>query len=83
MTRWALDIDDKSFEFAKRNIEANKLQNRIKLLKTTVDDPLIPLDVMKFEKYDAENGSIGTWLTFPGLISACATHHSTSLKRTC
>jgi 23S rRNA (adenine1618-N6)-methyltransferase len=46
-----LDIDEKSLQFARQNVEANHLQNRIKLLQTSSKDPLLPLDNMGFEKY--------------------------------
>lgn len=52
------DIDEKSFEFAKRNIKANEMQNRIKVLKMRAEDPLIPLDALGLERYDAEKGWI-------------------------
>lgn len=44
------DIDEKSMQFAKTNVQQNGLQNRIKLLQTQKSDPLLPLDIMKFEK---------------------------------
>ncbi|KAL5325802.1 hypothetical protein ACEPPN_006935 [Leptodophora sp. 'Broadleaf-Isolate-01'] len=46
------DIDDKSLQFAKQNVKDNNLQNRIKLLQTQPDDPLLPLDKMGFENID-------------------------------
>ncbi|KAK2624382.1 hypothetical protein QTJ16_006332 [Diplocarpon rosae] len=46
------DVDDRSFEFAKQNVLANGLQNRIKLLHTQPDGPLLPLDKMGFEAID-------------------------------
>jgi len=45
-----LDIDDKSIQFAKLNVQANGLQSRIMLLQTKPDDPLLPLEKMKVEK---------------------------------
>jgi predicted O-methyltransferase YrrM len=45
-----IDINEKSFQFASQNVQLNGLQNRIKLLQTQPDDPLIPLDAMGFEK---------------------------------
>ncbi|TVY75657.1 U6 small nuclear RNA (adenine-(43)-N(6))-methyltransferase [Lachnellula suecica] len=45
----ATDIDDKSMQFAKTNVQLNSLQNRIKLLQTQKPDPLLPLDMMKFQ----------------------------------
>lgn len=45
------DIDDKSLQFARLNVEANALKTRIKLLQTQSDGPLLPLDAMGFEKY--------------------------------
>ena len=44
------DIDEKSMQFAKTNVQQNGLQNRIKLLQTQKSDPLLPLDMMKFER---------------------------------
>lgn len=44
------DIDEKSLQFAGQNVQANELQNRIKLLQTRATDPLLPLDKMKLEK---------------------------------
>ncbi|TVY54920.1 U6 small nuclear RNA (adenine-(43)-N(6))-methyltransferase [Lachnellula cervina] len=46
------DIDEKSMQFAKTNVQQNGLQNRIKLLQTQKSDPLLPLDIMKFENID-------------------------------
>jgi len=46
----APDIDDKSLQYARQNVEANKLQNRIKLLKSQPDGSLLPLDALGFEK---------------------------------
>ena len=45
-----LDIDDKSIQFAKQNVQENGLQSRIKLLQTQPADSLLPLDKMKLEK---------------------------------
>ena len=44
------DIDEKSLQFAGQNVQANGLQNRIKLLQTQASDPLLPLDKMGFER---------------------------------
>lgn len=38
------DIDDRSITFAKTNVQINGLQNRIQLIQTKQQDPLIPLD---------------------------------------
>jgi len=46
----APDIDEKSMPFAKTNVQKNGLQNRIKLLQTQKSDPLLPLDIIKFER---------------------------------
>ncbi|KAL2066324.1 hypothetical protein VTL71DRAFT_2395 [Oculimacula yallundae] len=46
------DIDEKSFQYAKQNVQDNGLQNRIKLLQTQSEDPLLPLDKMGFENID-------------------------------
>ena len=46
----ASDTDEKSIQFAKTNVQQNGLQNRIKLLQTQKSDPLLPLDIMKFER---------------------------------
>jgi len=44
------DVDEKSLQFARQNVQANGLQNRIKLLQTQPSDPLLPLDKMNFKK---------------------------------
>ncbi|TVY88996.1 U6 small nuclear RNA (adenine-(43)-N(6))-methyltransferase [Lachnellula willkommii] len=43
------DIDEKSMQFAKTNVQQNGLQNRIKLLQTQKSDPLLPLDIMNID----------------------------------
>jgi len=48
----ATDIDEKSIQFAKKNVQENGLQNRIKLLQTKPDEPLLPLDNMGIESID-------------------------------
>ncbi|KAI9163859.1 U6 small nuclear RNA (adenine-(43)-N(6))-methyltransferase [Paramyrothecium foliicola] len=40
----ATDIDTKSLEWAKKNVEGNDLDSRIKLVKRSPSDALIPLD---------------------------------------
>ena len=45
------DVDEKSLQFARKNVQANSLQERIKLLQTKLDGPLLPLDTMGFEEY--------------------------------
>jgi 23S rRNA (adenine1618-N6)-methyltransferase len=50
ITDLILDIDEKSLQFADQNVRLNGLQNRIKLLQTKPEGPLIPLDVLGFEK---------------------------------
>ena len=45
-----LDIDGKSLQFARQNVQANNLHERIKLLQTKSDGPLLPLDIMGFEE---------------------------------
>ncbi|KAE8451750.1 hypothetical protein EG329_003207 [Mollisiaceae sp. DMI_Dod_QoI] len=47
-----IDIDEKSLQFARQNVQDNGLQNRIKLLKTELGDLLLPLDRMGFENID-------------------------------
>ncbi|KAM3467275.1 hypothetical protein NHJ6243_000306 [Beauveria neobassiana] len=39
-----VDIDDESLRWASKNIEQNHLQNRIKLVKSNPDGPIIPID---------------------------------------
>lgn len=45
-----IDIDEKSLDFARQNVKDNELQNRIMLLKTSPEDPLLSLDKMKLER---------------------------------
>ncbi|SLM34640.1 duf890 domain protein, partial [Lasallia pustulata] len=42
----ATDIDDKSLHYARTNVARNNLTSRIRLLKTSPTDPLIPLDAL-------------------------------------
>jgi len=46
------DIDDTSLQFARDNIRTNNLQNRIKIIQTQPDGPLLPLDALRFENID-------------------------------
>ncbi|KAK5116598.1 hypothetical protein LTR85_009223 [Meristemomyces frigidus] len=46
------DIDQHSLEYARKNVEANGMNKRIKLMLSTSDSPLIPLDAMKMEELD-------------------------------
>ncbi|GIZ37250.1 hypothetical protein CKM354_000070400 [Cercospora kikuchii] len=46
------DIDAHSLEYAKRNVEANDLQDRIRLKKTKAEEDLIPIDSMGVEEMD-------------------------------
>ncbi|KAI9696737.1 MAG: hypothetical protein M1836_005099 [Candelina mexicana] len=48
----ATDIDDKSLYYARENIARNNLNPRIRLLKTTPEDPLIPLQALGLESID-------------------------------
>lgn len=48
---YVVDIDEKSLQFAKQNVQSNNLQGRIKLLQTQSNDPLLPLDKMRFERF--------------------------------
>jgi 23S rRNA (adenine1618-N6)-methyltransferase len=54
-----VDIDDKSLQFARMNIQENSLQNRIKLAQTQSLGPLIPLDTLGFERYFYKDGFWG------------------------
>lgn len=46
------DVDQHSLDYARRNVEANDLQNRIKLALTATDSPLLPLDKMGVKELD-------------------------------
>jgi 23S rRNA (adenine1618-N6)-methyltransferase len=76
--RWRFagtDIDDKSLQYARRNVETNGLQKRIKLLKTEPKGLLIPLDLFGFEKLRYHFMFCWQELTVSVLTSACVTHH--------
>jgi 23S rRNA (adenine1618-N6)-methyltransferase len=45
------DVDEKSMQFAKQNVNSNGMQKRVKLLQTQKSDRLLPLDTMGFDKY--------------------------------
>ncbi|KAH6683571.1 hypothetical protein F5X68DRAFT_262997 [Plectosphaerella plurivora] len=40
----ATDVDIKSLEYARKNVQLNGLESRIRVLSRTVDDPMIPLE---------------------------------------
>lgn len=44
-------MDEKSFLCARHNIELNRLNDRIQLLKTEAHDPLLPLDALCLDRY--------------------------------
>ncbi|KAL3427208.1 hypothetical protein PVAG01_00717 [Phlyctema vagabunda] len=46
------DVDERSLEFARKNVKGNDLAQRIKLLKTSPNGPLISLDAFGFESAD-------------------------------
>jgi 23S rRNA (adenine1618-N6)-methyltransferase len=46
------DIDTHSLNHAQRNVDANKLSERIELTQTTPSDPLIPLDKLGVSRLD-------------------------------
>ena len=70
------DIDEKSIQFAKKNVQENGLQNRIKLLQTKPDEPLLPLDNMGIERYVLFVSRVILSDISQASTSACATHHS-------
>ncbi len=46
------DIDEHSMDFAKKNIDANGLSKRVKLVLSTTESPLIPLDKLGISELD-------------------------------
>ncbi|EHK24350.1 uncharacterized protein TRIVIDRAFT_29905 [Trichoderma virens Gv29-8] len=48
----ATDIDDKSLEWAKKNVKLNDLDGRIQLIGRKPDDALIPLEDLKMDSID-------------------------------
>ncbi|CAD6504817.1 BgTH12-00320 [Blumeria graminis f. sp. triticale] len=48
----ATEVDEKSLEFARANIELNNLESRIRLVKTDLKDPLLPLDYLACARID-------------------------------
>lgn len=48
----ATDVDQHSFGYAKRNVEANGLSKRIRLALTTPESPLLPLQQLGLEELD-------------------------------
>ncbi|KAL7810903.1 hypothetical protein V8C26DRAFT_409701 [Trichoderma gracile] len=48
----ATDIDDKSLEWARKNVKLNDLESRIQVLSRSPDDALIPLDDIKLDTLD-------------------------------
>ncbi|RFU76837.1 23s rrna -n6-methyltransferase [Trichoderma arundinaceum] len=48
----ATDIDEKSLEWAKKNVELNDLESRVRVIGRKPDDALIPLDDLKVDSID-------------------------------
>ncbi|RSL85768.1 hypothetical protein CEP51_003138 [Fusarium floridanum] len=48
----ATDIDEKSLEYARKNVALNKLENRIKVVQRKTTDAIIPLDDLNVDKID-------------------------------
>ncbi|KAH8594405.1 DUF890 domain protein [Bisporella sp. PMI_857] len=48
----ATDVDDRSIEFAVKNIQDNRLQNRVRVLQTKPAGPLLPLDAFSIDNID-------------------------------
>jgi 23S rRNA (adenine1618-N6)-methyltransferase len=48
--------------FARQNVQANELQERVTLLQTKVDDPLLPLDQIHFEKYEVHHNQLSYYI---------------------
>ncbi|KZF23351.1 DUF890 domain protein [Xylona heveae TC161] len=46
------DIDEESLKYARKNVAANELDQRITLFKSDRNGPLIPLDLLKLERID-------------------------------
>ena len=46
------DIDQHSLDYARKNVDANGLLNRVKLALSTTDAPLIPIDKLGVEELD-------------------------------
>lgn len=48
----ATDIDEKSLEWARKNVKLNDLESRIQIISRNPDDALIPLDDIKLDSLD-------------------------------
>ncbi|KAI9839098.1 MAG: hypothetical protein M1837_002237 [Sclerophora amabilis] len=48
----ATDIDDNSLQTAQKNVENNKFQSRVRLVKTSIEDALIPLGSIGIDGID-------------------------------
>lgn len=59
-TLTSLDVDEKSLHFARQNVIANNMQNRIKIFGSQKSDPLLPLDAMGLGEYISLH-SLQTW----------------------
>lgn len=46
------DVDQHSLDYAKKNVDANQFNKRIKLALSTTDTPLIPIDKLGVEELD-------------------------------
>lgn len=77
------DIDEKSLQYAKQNVEDNNFQQRIKLLQTKVNGPLLPLDELGLQRYGMRLSFVVSANRIEASTSPCATHPSTPPKPKC
>ena len=53
--RWHMlgtEVDQHSLDFARQNVKANNFESRVRLARTTIESPLIPLDAMNLDELD-------------------------------
>ncbi len=82
---FSTDVDEKNIEYARENVAKNGLKSRVRIVKTTQEDPLIPLKTISVERYVHGLYSENRLRTVSSsvLTSSCAILLSTHLKRKC
>lgn len=47
-----IDIDSKNISSSRKTISDNKLDDRVMIIQTKPNDPLIPIDKLDIDRYD-------------------------------
>jgi tRNA1(Val) A37 N6-methylase TrmN6 len=50
-----VDIDNRNISSSRKTISDNKLEDRVTIIKTKPNDPLIPIDKLDVDRYDTSS----------------------------